>query len=92
MHVRHTVAGVLIAAALSVPVRSAVAQKAPGATADHDAQTLAHYHLSEPDQRKYYAAMKNLTKAAMKDEDIAAMAAKYDRVPALKAAQPSGSE
>ena len=64
-------------------------------------QTLANYRLTESGFRKYYAAMGNIAKAVMKDsvlgdrlenaagtgdDDLATMAAKYDRVPELKSA------
>jgi hypothetical protein len=92
--IRRTFAAALTAAALALPVHSVAAQ------GDRDMQTLANYHLNESSLRKYYKAMGNLTKAVLKDtslavaldasssgdEDIAAIAAKYDRVPALKSA------
>lgn len=92
--VHRTFAGVLVTAALSFPVHRAAAQS------DHDMQTLANYHLTESGLRKYYAANGNLMKAVMKDtlladafgsamrdgQDIPAMAAEYDRVPAFKRA------
>lgn len=92
--VRRTLAGVLVTAALSFPVHRAAAQSDP------DMRTLANYHITESGLRKYYAAMGNLTKAVMKDtlladafgsalkdgDDIPAMAAKYDHVPAFKRA------
>ena len=93
--IRRTFAGVLVTAALSFSAHPAVAQS------DHDMQTLANYRLTESGLRKYYKAMGNLTKAVMKDtlmagqledddssgdKNIAAMATRYDRVPALKSA------
>ena len=93
--VRRTFMGALVTAALSLPVHHAAAQ------GNHDMQTLASYRLTESGLRKYYKAMGNLTKAVMKDtamaaqmedddsggdKDIAAMAARYDRVPVLKSA------
>jgi len=99
--VRRAVGAALIAAAISVSAHPVAAQKTHAASGDRDMQALANYHLTEANVRKYYAAMTNIMKAAMKDtsslagleddgnggnEDLAAMAAKYDRVPAAKAA------
>jgi hypothetical protein len=93
--VRRAVAGVFVSAALSFPAHPVAAQNA------QDMQTLANYRLTEPLLRQYYQAMTNLTKAIMKDttlaaalesdgssddDNIANMAARYDRVPALKSA------
>lgn len=93
--VRRTFAGALVAAALLLSVRPAAAQD------NRDAQTLANYRLTESNLRTYYKAMTNLAQAAKKDpslaeklesatadddDDIAGMAAKYDRVPVLKSA------
>lgn len=98
---RRAIAGVLVTAALSFPVRPAAAQKAHAETGDHDMQTLASYRLTEPSLRRFYKMMGELAKAATKDpslqddvdnngssndDDIASMAAEYDRVPALKSA------
>jgi hypothetical protein len=99
--VRRAFTGLLAVGALSLPVHRAAAQKAHATSADHDLQTLASYRLTEAGLRKYYKAIENVGKAAMKDStlgdavdsgsssdnaDIAAMAANYDRVPALKSA------
>lgn len=99
--IRRSGAGLLVTAALSFPIHPAAAQKAHAAAGDRDMQTLANYRLTEAGLRKFYKAMGELTKAAMKDpslqdalddnasgddQDIAAMASKYDHVPALKAA------
>lgn len=92
---------VLVTAALSFPIHPAVAQKAHAAAGDHDMQTLSSYRLTESSLRRFYKMMGELAKAATKDsslqdavdsngssndEDIASMAAEYDRVPALKSA------
>lgn len=89
--IRRAGAGALVTAALFFPVHPAAAQKAHAAAGDRDMQTLANYRLTEAGLRKFYTAMGELTKAAIKDpslqdalddnassgdEDIAAMAAK----------------
>jgi soluble lytic murein transglycosylase-like protein len=99
--VRRAVGAALITAAVSFSAHPVAAQKTHAASGDHDMQTLANYRLSEAALRKYYAAMTNVMKAAAKDtasvqaldddnshgdEDLAGMAAKYDRIPVLKSA------
>jgi hypothetical protein len=70
------------------------------AKGDKITQILSSYRLSEPGLRMFYKAMENIGLAVSKDttlanaldtdgssdDDIAAMAARYDRVPALKRA------
>lgn len=95
--VRRAVAGALVTAALSLPVHGVAAQKV-----DKDMQALAHYHLTEANLRSFYKAQENMMKAAMKDpslqdsfdlsagpndnDDLATMAAKLEKVPAIKSA------
>src|SRR6185312_12752500 len=99
--VRRTVGAALMTAALSFSARPVAAQKTHAASGDRDMQTLANYRLTEAGLRKYFAAMTNVMKTAAKDtsamvglddddshgdEDLAGMAAKYDRIPVFKRA------
>lgn len=97
--IRRTLAPALVGAVLALPAHVAVAQTAHAYSGDRDAQILGSYRLTDAGLRKFYRAMENIATAAAKDtslqnaadddadnEDIAAMAARYDRVPALKRA------